>query len=178
MNRRKFVEKAGVLATGIASFSFNSASTYFSNNINSELKSLCDSRYLTIVSIGSELQLFLDQLNNKNIISYSKTAYRYDGNYIIEVKVQDMLWTKPGLLFVTSSRNQLLIQDQDIEVLNDFISNFKIGIEQQEINMNPAEFLFPYHINNEESAVFSYNNKYSDQIELKMRRGRRNIFIS
>lgn len=176
MNRRKFVEKAGVFATGIAGLSFNSASTYFSNNINSELKNLCDSRYLTKVTLGSDLQLFLDKLNNKNIISYAKTAYRYDGNYIIEVKVQDMLWSKPGLLFVTSSRNHLLIQDQNIEVLNDFISNFKIGIEQQEINMNLAEFLFPYHIINDESAVFSYNNKYSNQ--LKMGRGRRNIFIS
>jgi hypothetical protein len=178
MNTRKFVESASVLASGIVGLSFNSANAYFSDNFNSELKDLCDSRYLTRVNLSSDLQQFLDQLRVRNIISYAKTAYQYDGNYIIEVKVEEMFWTRPGLLFVTSSGNHLLIQDKDIEVLNDFISNFKIGIEQQEINMNPAEFLFPYRINNDESAVFSYNNKYSGQIKLKMRRGRRYIFIS
>ena len=178
MNRRKFVENACVLTTGIVGFSFNSPSGYSSNNFNIELKNLCSSNYLTRVTMGSDLQLYLDQLKGNNFISYTKTAYRYDGNYIVEVKVQDMLRAKPGLLFVTSSGNHLLIKDKDIEVLNDFIYNFKISIEQQEINMNPAEFLFPYHINNDESALFSYNNKYSNQIKLKLRGNRRNIFIS
>ena len=178
MNRRQFVSQSCLLSISTIGLpSVLSASSSLSIK-NSSFKSLCLNGQLKKIQISDDLKNTLINLTQGGTYTNIGSAYQYDDNLMVEVESENLLFNEKGFLFITSDKNHLFISENNLVELDELLNNYLLRLQEQNIKASVTEVMLPYQIQKSNDTVFSFKNKFGNEIKLKVKRKNRFITIS